>query len=106
MRVAQAGFGVGLANIRAIDKFGRYGGEEFVLLMPDTPNDVAAKILDRLRIITADLDWSAFSEGMKVTISAGVATMRKDEAPDSVLARADAALYVAKDNGRNQIKAA
>ena len=94
------------ANIRATDKFGRYGGEEFLLLMPDTPNDVAAKILDRLRIITAELDWSAFSNGMKVTISAGVATMRHDESSDSILARADAALYVSKDNGRNRISTA
>lgn len=94
------------ANIRATDKFGRYGGEEFVLLMPDTPNEVATRILDRLRIITSELDWSAFSDGLKVTISAGVATARTDEAPDSVLARADAALYTAKDHGRNRIKAA
>lgn len=94
------------ANIRATDKFGRYGGEEFLLLMPDTPNDVAAKILDRLRIITAELDWSAFSNGMKVTISAGVATMRHDESSDSILARADAALYVSKDSGRNRISTA
>lgn len=94
------------ANIRSTDKFGRYGGEEFVLLMPDTPHDAAMRILDRLRIITAELDWSAFSDGLRVTISAGVATMRGDEAPDSVLARADAALYVAKDNGRNRITAA
>lgn len=94
------------ANIRSVDKFGRYGGEEFVLLMPDTPNDAAARILDRLRIITAELDWSAFSDGMKVTISAGVATMRPDEAPDSILARADSALYAAKDQGRNRIATA
>jgi len=94
------------ANIRATDKFGRYGGEEFLLLMPDTPNDVAAKILDRLRVITAELDWSAFSNGLSVTISAGVATMRPNETSDSILARADAALYVSKDSGRNRISTA
>ncbi len=94
------------ANIRATDKFGRYGGEEFLLLMPDTPNDVAARILDRLRVITSELDWSAFSNGLNVTISAGVATMRPDETSDSILARADAALYVSKDNGRNRISTA
>ena len=63
------------ANIRSIDRFGRYGGEEFLLVLPDTPNDGAARILDRLRAIIADLDWSAFSPGMRVTISAGVATL-------------------------------
>ena len=67
------------ANIRAIDRFGRYGGEEFLLVLPDTPADDAARILDRLRAIIADLDWSAFSPGMRVTISAGVATLKPDE---------------------------
>jgi diguanylate cyclase (GGDEF)-like protein len=94
------------ANIRNIDRFGRYGGEEFLLMLPDTPGDVAARILDRLRAIIADLDWSAFSSGMQVTISAGVATLRPDERPDSFLARADRALYAAKAQGRNRITSA
>jgi diguanylate cyclase (GGDEF)-like protein len=72
-------------------------------VLPDTPNDVAARILDRLRAIIADLDWSAFSPGMRVTISAGVATLRADETADTFLARADNALYLAKARGRNLI---
>jgi len=91
------------ANIRNIDRFGRYGGEEFLLVLPDTPNDVAARILDRLRAIIADLDWSAFSPAMRVTISAGVATLRPVETADTFLARADNALYAAKAQGRNRI---
>ena len=91
------------ANIRNIDRFGRYGGEEFLLVLPDTSNEVAARILDRLRTIIADLDWSAFSPGMKVTISAGVATLAGGENPDTFLARADSALYAAKARGRNRI---
>jgi diguanylate cyclase (GGDEF)-like protein len=94
------------ANIRNIDKFGRYGGEEFLLVLPETPGDAAARILDRLRSIIADLDWSAFSPGMRVTISAGVATLRRDESPDTFLARADSALYAAKARGRNRIASA
>jgi diguanylate cyclase len=94
------------ANIRNIDKFGRYGGEEFLLVLPETPGDAAARILDRLRAIIADLDWSAFSPGMRVTISAGVATLRRDESPDTFLARADSALYAAKARGRNRIASA
>src|SRR5580765_3144862 len=84
------------ANIRNFDRFGRYGGEEFLLVLPDTLGDGAAHILDRLRVIIADLDWSAFSPDMRVTISAGVATLRPDETEDSLLARADNALYAAK----------
>jgi len=91
------------ANIRHIDKFGRYGGEEFLLVLPDTPDEEAIRTLDRLRAIIADLDWSAFSPGMQVTISAGVATLRPDETADTFLARADSALYAAKEQGRNRI---
>jgi diguanylate cyclase len=94
------------ANIRTIDRFGRYGGEEFLLLLPDTSGDAAARILDRLRAIIADLDWSAFSPGMRVTISAGVATLKGDETPETLLARADNALYAAKARGRNRIASA
>ncbi|WP_291858266.1 GGDEF domain-containing protein [Bradyrhizobium sp.] len=94
------------ANLRAADKFGRYGGEEFLLVLPDTSGEAAARILGRLRAIIADLDWSAFSPGMQVTISAGVATLRPGETPDLILARADSALYAAKARGRNRIASA
>src|SRR4051794_6948873 len=94
------------ANIRSIDRFGRYGGEEFLLILPETPHDLAARILERQREIIADLDWSAFSPGMRVTISAGVGTLGPDEASDALLARADSALYKAKAQGRNRIATA
>ena len=94
------------ANIRHIDKFGRYGGEEFLLVLPETPEGDAVRTLDRLRAIIADLDWSAFSLGMQVTISAGVATLKPNEPPDTFLARADRALYAAKAQGRNRIASA
>ena len=94
------------ANIRTIDRFGRYGGEEFLLVLPNTPVEAAARLLDRLRGIVADLDWSAFSPGMRVTFSAGVATLRTDEHSDSFLARADKALYASKAQGRNRITSA
>jgi diguanylate cyclase (GGDEF)-like protein len=91
------------ANIRNIDRFGRYGGEEFLLVLPDTESDAATRMLDRLRAIISELDWSAFSPGMQVTISAGVATLRHNETEDTFLARADSALYAAKARGRNRI---
>lgn len=91
------------ANIRAIDRFGRYGGEEFLLIMPGTTQDAASLMLERLRAIVGELDWSAFSEGMQVTISAGIASLQDDETPEALLARADIALYQAKALGRNRI---
>jgi diguanylate cyclase (GGDEF)-like protein len=94
------------ANIRNIDRFGRYGGEEFLLVLPNTPTDASVRLLDRLRAIVADLDWSAFSAGMQVTFSAGVATLRAEEHADNFLARADKALYASKAQGRNRITGA
>ena len=91
------------ANIRPADCFGRYGGEEFLLLLPDTSGDAAQRMLERLRSIVADLDWSAFSLNMHVTISAGVVTLRDVDTADTFLARADRALYSAKAQGRNRI---
>ncbi|MBR0798471.1 GGDEF domain-containing protein [Bradyrhizobium jicamae] len=94
------------ANIRSIDRFGRYGGEEFLLVLPDLSQEDAGRALERLRRIIADLDWSAFSPGMQVTISAGVTTLRPNETSDTLLARADRALYTAKARGRNRIASA
>jgi diguanylate cyclase (GGDEF)-like protein len=91
------------ANIRTIDRFGRHGGEEFLLVLPGTPLESAALPLDRLRQLIADLDWSAFAADLRVTISVGVATLRPEETSGQLLARADRALYAAKAQGRNRI---
>src|ERR1700680_3961123 len=77
------------ANIRSVDRFGRYGGDEFLLVLPDMAAETAVRALGRMPAIIGDADWSAFSPGMTVTISAGVATLRRTETPDSFLARAD-----------------
>ncbi|MGY3491960.1 GGDEF domain-containing protein [Bradyrhizobium sp. USDA 4502] len=100
-------FAIGMfANLRSVDRFGRYGGEEFLLVLPDLSQDQAMRALERLRAIIADLDWSAFSPGMRVTISAGVTTLKPRENSDTLLARADGALYAAKARGRNRIASA
>ncbi|HEX7789196.1 MAG TPA: GGDEF domain-containing protein [Afipia sp.] len=91
------------ANIRSIDKFGRYGGEEFLLILPETADGAAERTIDRLRTIVAELDWTAISHGLVVTMSAGIATLGPDDTVDSILVRADAALYRAKALGRNRV---
>jgi diguanylate cyclase (GGDEF)-like protein len=91
------------ANIRDVDRFGRYGGEEFLLVLPGADHDQAVHLLERLRRIVEQLDWHAFSPDMSVTISAGVSVLAPGEPPDSLLARADRALYTSKDLGRNRI---
>lgn len=94
------------ANMRTIDKFGRYGGEEFLLVLPETTEDAAERAVDRLRMIVADIDWNSISPGVAVTMSAGVATLHHGETPENLLLRADVALYRAKDRGRNRIERA
>ena len=91
------------ANIRANDRFGRYGGEEFLLVLPGTARDEAELIVERLRAMVAELDWNAFAIDMAVTISAGIAALAPDDSSDAILARADRALYAAKASGRNRI---
>ena len=91
------------ANIRANDRFGRYGGEEFLLVLPGTGRDEAERIMERLRRIVAEIDWKAFEIDRTVTISAGIATLVHDDSSDAILARADRALYAAKASGRNRI---
>ena len=94
------------ANIRTIDKFGRYGGEEFLLILPDTAKDQAVRTLDRLRSIVSELDWAAISGKMNLTMSAGICAVRREDSAADLLARADIALYRAKNAGRNRVMAA
>jgi diguanylate cyclase (GGDEF)-like protein len=91
------------ANIRTIDKLGRYGGEEFLLILPDTVNDQAVRTLDRLRSIVSQVDWTAISENFNLTMSAGICSVRETDSAEDILARADVALYRAKDAGRNRV---
>ena len=92
-------------TMRATDRFARYGGEEFVLLMPvGTGADAAALATERIRAAIAAQDWRALLGGQDhaVTVSAGIATWRVGESLESLLARADVALYVAKSGGRDR----
>jgi diguanylate cyclase (GGDEF)-like protein len=89
------------ANVRDIDRFGRYGGEEFLLVLPCASGCQATEMVDRLRKIVAGLDWACVSNDLLVTMSAGVSQIRSNEPYDEVIARADAALYSAKGAGRN-----
>jgi diguanylate cyclase (GGDEF)-like protein len=89
------------ANIRNLDRFGRYGGEEFLLILPGASKQQAFVIVDRLRAIVADQNWMALSDGLNLTMSAGITDIRREEAAEDLFARADKALYLAKDSGRN-----
>jgi diguanylate cyclase (GGDEF)-like protein len=84
------------SHLRPTDTLARYGGEEFAVLLPDCALEDATAVLERLRTATP----------RGATASVGVAERAPGEAAADVLARADAALYVAKDAGRNRLRAA
>ena len=91
-------------GVRAEDTVGRYGGEEFLLIFPHTETDAAAACVERLRRRVQEQVVAGIPT--RFTISFGVATLRADEDIRSFVARADAALYVAKRAGRNRVEVA
>jgi diguanylate cyclase (GGDEF)-like protein len=78
----------------------RWGGEEFVLLCADAPLQVACRLAEKLRLLISDHAWS---NGVALRCSFGVAQMERDEDIGKVFRRADAALYRAKQHGRNRV---
>ncbi|ACM92128.1 diguanylate cyclase/phosphodiesterase domain 1 [Nautilia profundicola AmH] len=87
-------------NIRSSDYFGRWGGEEFVIILPQAPYEIAYKIAEKLRKIIEQTDF----DGLNITISLGVSEFKKGDNPEVVLKKVDEALYEAKNSGRNQVK--
>ncbi len=93
------------SNIRAVDIIGRYGGEEFIVLLPETDLFTAAAVAERLRERMADLPVMAGGVSVSVSISLGVAKASADTPDlDALIRRADSALLAAKQNGRNRVE--
>ncbi len=82
-------------SIRETDIIARYGGDEFVIIMPQTDLDGASIFAERLR--------AGVAERMTITVSGGVTAARESDDPESLIARADTALYNAKTAGRNRV---
>ena len=91
------------SHLRSADRLGRYGGEEFMVLLPETDSAAAQAVAERMR---AALDATPEAAGLPhCTVSIGVTTAQPgDESVDALIARADAALYEAKAQGRNQVR--
>jgi diguanylate cyclase (GGDEF)-like protein len=89
---------------RESDCVGRYGGEEFLIILPETGGDDAGGIAERIRLHLAEEDFPAGPQKLKITISGGIASFpRNGRSPESLLKSADAALYEAKNRGRNRV---
>lgn len=96
-------------GIKGRDIAARYGGEEFALILPDTDLQGGVKVANHLRNAVASKDVVNRATGEKlaqITMSGGVSQYVPGESLDELIARADAALYTAKHNGRNQVVAA
>lgn len=87
-----------LKQIRESDRFGRWGGEEFMLLLPTTMSEKAINVSQKLRKIVESYQFSKVGQ---VTVSFGVSSFEKEDSKLSLLKRVDNALYEAKDSGRN-----
>jgi diguanylate cyclase (GGDEF)-like protein len=92
--------------LRRSDVVGRYGGEEFLILMPETPLAQARETAERLRKTVAQLEVPGADGGRHLTLSIGIAVFPEHgESPEALVAAADARLYRAKEGGRNQVVA-
>lgn len=91
-------------NFRQTDMIFRYGGEEFVILLTETPLENAVIPLERLRKAVEENRFRYKGQDLKVTISGGISSNKDIENSWDIFDKADKALYNAKENGRNQIK--
>lgn len=91
------------AASRESDLAARFGGDEFVLVLPGTSGEGARQMLERLRQRVAQHDWAALVPELKVTLSVGVTEIATGDTAVSLLRRADEALYAAKKRGRDQV---
>jgi diguanylate cyclase (GGDEF)-like protein len=103
--IALAAAATCIANgLREVDLIARFGGEEFVALLPDTSETEALQIAERLRIDLDRLKVHYLRNELRLTASFGVTVMnRGDSSLEEILSRGDIALYQAKHNGRNQV---
>ena len=92
--------------LRTTDVIARYGGEEFIIILPATPEDEAVGVITRVQRELTKNFFMHKNERVLITFSAGVAQRKPGETPESLIPRADAALFIAKQNGRNQVIAA
>jgi diguanylate cyclase (GGDEF)-like protein len=91
-------------SIREVDMIGRYGGEEFCVVLPETPKKLAVSVAERLRKSIASKKIKAFDENIEVTVSVGVSTYPGDgDSVNAIIEKADTALYKAKRKGRNRV---
>jgi diguanylate cyclase (GGDEF)-like protein len=89
--------------LRNVDMVFRFGGEEFLILLSNTSREAAAMVGERLRFAAQTEEYSGDGHSIGLTVSLGCSTLLPGESAESLLRRADSALYVAKREGRNRL---
>lgn len=89
-------------NCRHLDFLSRFGGEEFTMLLPSTDKTSALTLAEKLRLIIEKSKFNANGQSLSITISCGISEFQDGDTPEIVFERADAALYEAKNSGRNK----
>ena len=92
-------------NLRKIDFAARYGGEEFAIILPSTAIKDAAIVIEKIRQEIFDTDFLIKDKSVEITVSGGVKEFCDEDTIAHVIEKADQALYLAKNSGRNQVKA-
>ena len=90
-------------RVRDMDAAARWGGEEFILMLPETSSEGAFQVAEKLRGFIENKRFEFERQQLGVTMTFGIATYRKGETLDNCIARADAALYEGKEKGRNRV---
>lgn len=88
---------------RTVDLISRYGGEEFVILLPETNLESAARVAERLRQSIMNEPFKTNAGALRLTVSLGIAEAKETDSLHTLIERADVALYKAKNAGRNRV---
>ena len=91
-------------SIRKSDICGRFGGEEFVIVLPNTKLSGAMKLAERIRETIQNHTFDFNGKKINVTVSIGITSVGVNDSYESLISRADEALYEAKEKGRNRIE--
>ena len=104
-RVLQGIASVAAKQVRRDELIARYGGEEFAVVLPETTVEDAAKFCERIRAAVDSEKFDFDESAIRATISLGAAAMEPSDTLETLVARADANLYRAKESGRNRVVA-
>ena len=102
-RTLQLFAGIAQSALRDTDRIGRFGGEEFLVILPGAALRSAKGPLERIRDNVAAFEWNGVGSEMHMTITVGIAQHLPGEAAEALVRRADMALYLGKESGRNRV---